>query len=296
MVCLHPFWLAKEKFAVPCGRCIPCKIMRTHAWATRLQVEREYWSCAAFVTLTYDDEHLPPTLRPRHLQLFFKRLRKALSPRKIKYFACGEYGEKGGLVMAGSHAGQFVHRPHYHAIIFGVSPVSDRQTIQDCWKYCDWRMLSAKSIGTVTYDSCRYVAGYVQKKLYGEKAKETYNERNLAPFVRMSKGLGLNFALDNKELLEQSLGVGMRGYVVSLPHYFRDKLGIDPEMIKRKHEELVKNSFEDYLQSHGYTKSKRSEAMFNYKSFKEGRPLRERREIDLKNKLAIQSGDYFEEF
>lgn len=296
MVCLHPFWLDKEKFAVPCGRCLPCKIMRTHAWATRLQVEREYWRDAAFVTLTYEDKQLPPTLRPRHLQLFFKRLRKALAPRKIKYFACGEYGDKGGFVKEGIFAGKFVHRPHYHAIIFGVSPVTDRQVIMDCWKYCNWQMLEAKAIGTVTYDSCRYVAGYVQKKLYGEEAKKAYDVMHLAPFVRMSKGLGLQFALDNKGLLEQSLGVGMRGYVVSLPHYFRDKLGIDPELIKRKHTELVENDFEKYLQSHGYTKSKRSEAMFSYHDFKAGRPLRERRSIDLHNKMAIQSGDYFEEF
>jgi hypothetical protein len=35
-----------------------------------------------------------------------KRLRKKIQPLKIRFFHCGEYGDK-------------TRRPHYHALIFG---------------------------------------------------------------------------------------------------------------------------------------------------------------------------------
>ena len=95
-----------EWLDVPCGHCLACRIARTREWTVRLLHESEFWEDTIFVTLTYDDEHLPSdrSLVPRDLTLFFKRLRKDLGDRKIKYYACGEYGDTFG-------------RPHYHAII-----------------------------------------------------------------------------------------------------------------------------------------------------------------------------------
>lgn len=71
------------------------------------------FSC--FVTLTYDDEHMPygGDLHYRHFQLFLKKLRKRLG-RPVRYFMCGEYGDRLG-------------RPHYHAILIGVE-VADGHT------------------------------------------------------------------------------------------------------------------------------------------------------------------------
>ena len=301
MVCLHPFWLRREGFPVACGRCVACKIMRTHEWAMRLVMEREYWNDAAFVTLTYRDVDLPPTLRPRHLQLYIKRLRKALGEeRKIKYFGCGEYGDKGGVVQEGPRAGQFVHRPHYHAIIFGLSPVNDRQLIMDKWPYADWQELEStyrgrKAVGTVTYDSCRYVSGYVQKKLYGKKAKEEFESSGqIQPFSRKSQGLGLQFALDNKSILEDSLVVGCRGYSVALPRYFRDKLNIDPQRIAAKHWEDVKDDYEAFLKQKHLQDS--PDARVQYAYFGEYRnPLniqfRAQREKDLFAKMRNYRGE-----
>lgn len=260
-------------------------------------MERDYWKDSAFVTLTYEDEFLPPTLRPRHLQLFFKRLRKDLGDRKIKYFACGEYGDKGNVVQRGPFAGQFVHRPHYHAIVFGLSPVNDRHLVMENWPYADWNALEStargrKAIGTVTYDSCRYTAGYVQKKLYGKRAKKEFAETGkVQPFVRMSKGLGLQFALDNKDLLSDSLTVGLRGYSVMLPHYYRDKLGVEPERMSEKHRELVKEDFALYLKNNAFKPTDLSESMFSYYEY--GNPLavenRRQREIDLLTKQRLYS-------
>ena len=70
-----------------------------------------------FLTLTFDDLHLPASgsVNVRDVQLFLKRFRKALTYRnmKIRFFACGEYGDKN-------------LRPHYHLIIFGYDFADDR--------------------------------------------------------------------------------------------------------------------------------------------------------------------------
>eukprot|EP01043_Picozoa_sp_COSAG02_P068353 COSAG02_NODE_11317_length_1749_cov_1.025455_4_plen_67_part_01 len=63
---------------------------------------------SCFITLTFSPEELnkrgnPDSLDVRDFQLFMKRLRKK-HQHKIRFFNCGEYGEKN-------------QRPHYHALI-----------------------------------------------------------------------------------------------------------------------------------------------------------------------------------
>ena len=194
---------------VPCGHCLACRIARTREWTVRLLHESEFWSDTSFVTLTYDDDHLPSdcSLVPRDLTLFFKKLRKDLGDRKIKYYACGEYGDTYG-------------RPHYHAIIFGLSP-KDKKLIEDNWHK------GFVKIGCVTYDSCRYVAGYVQKKLYGKASKEYEDKGIVAPFSRMSKGLGERYVDKYWNKLYDMNTVTVRGVPMGLPRYYQKKLVYD---------------------------------------------------------------------
>ena len=130
------------------------------------------------MTLTYDDEHLPKTgsLVPEDLQKFLKKLRRFIeyhgSDKKIRFFACGEYGDN-------------FCRPHYHAIIYNLDiPDLKRfstsfsgdtyytsNTINSIWKN------GYVIIGQVTFESCAYVARYVTKKITGEQAYEHYNGR-----------------------------------------------------------------------------------------------------------------------
>ena len=90
----------------------------------RVVHESYYWDSCIFLTLTYDDDHLPPngSLVKSDLQKFFKRLRKN-SGKKMAYFACGEYGEQ-------------TARCHYHVILFGLDFLSksDRDMIKLCWR------------------------------------------------------------------------------------------------------------------------------------------------------------------
>lgn len=99
---------------IPCRKCAGCRLDYSRDWANRMLLEFQTTKKAVFVTLTYNDSHLPraelglPSLCKRDVQLWMKRLRKHFSGVQIRYFLAGEYGDQ-------------THRPHYHAILFGLS-------------------------------------------------------------------------------------------------------------------------------------------------------------------------------
>ena len=98
------------RIEVACGRCIGCRKEYARQWAMRCLHEASLFDENSFVTLTYDDKHLPAggTLVKRDVQLFLKRLRRKFSDRTIRYFFSGEYG---GDTL----------RPHYHGCLFGFA-------------------------------------------------------------------------------------------------------------------------------------------------------------------------------
>lgn len=146
---------------VPCGRCIGCRLERSRQWAIRCMHEASLHDENCFLTLTYDEAHLPSDggLRKRDMVLFNKRLRKHFKGRKIRYFQCGEYGDEN-------------KRPHYHSIVFGLDPADKvlysetngnrlfvSETLNRIWGMGEvW-------IGAVTFESAAYVARYVMKKV-----------------------------------------------------------------------------------------------------------------------------------
>lgn len=154
MLCSSPYRLGVQEFG--CGQCMPCRFNRRRVWTARLLLEARLKEPNYFVGLTYRDEDLPADglVSKRALQLFFKRLRRRASCR---YFAVGEYGGKFG-------------RPHYHALVFGLSeavPSSGGFGIRhrkacDCALCASWGF-GHVHVGEVTPESCSYVAGYVEK-------------------------------------------------------------------------------------------------------------------------------------
>lgn len=141
---------------IPCGRCLGCRADLSLMWSIRGYHESQMHIQNSFITLTYDDQHLPPDgkIDKTHLQKFFKRLRR--DGTRFRYIACGEYGGT-------------TRRPHYHAIIFGRDwlehkiPInSDLYTAKpliDTWGQ------GLVSIAPVTMASICYVCGYVNKKI-----------------------------------------------------------------------------------------------------------------------------------
>ena len=248
-----------QGFQVPCGHCLACRLAKRQEWVTRLICEYEYWDKAAFITLTYDDDHLPispsgeSTLLKRDVQLFFKRLRKYFFPLKICYFCCGEY------------SGANTKRPHYHAIVFGLDFFQLRFFLKDIWQ------CGRVSSDPVSVEDMRYVAGYVEKKLYGELAKEEYRYlysepievggrsrkvfSRFPPFSLCSNGIGKRYALDHRDELMRDFGVMFRGRNLGFPRYFRKVLEI-PKEVMYQHSldaefevdyELIKGGLHDVL-------------------------------------------------
>lgn len=210
VVCSNPITLQSKtgaEYRVACGKCLCCRAAKSKQWTIRLKHEQAYWDREGFLTLTYDDDHLPDggRLVKRDLVKFFKRLRRLIEPRKIRYFACGEYGSQ-------------TFRPHYHAIIFGLDS-RDLPIIAKAWGLSD-----RISIDPVFPGAIAYVCGYVRKKIALQYI--IYRDRDLPfPFQLQSQGLGLRWALDNKDLLIAN-GLTYQGKSLGLPRYYIDKLDL----------------------------------------------------------------------
>jgi hypothetical protein len=165
---------------LPCSRCEGCLLDRSRMWALRCMHEASLHEKNCFITLTYNNEHLPKdgSLKKEHFQKFMKRLRFRLGKsvgEAVRYFHCGEYGAKLG-------------RPHYHALLFGydfpdkrvhsVNPVTGlslyvSDMLQELWPF------GYSSVGTVTMASAGYVARYSLKKRFGDEAKDHYGVRRV---------------------------------------------------------------------------------------------------------------------
>lgn len=148
---------------------------------------------SSFVTLTYSDDAIPHdlSLNPKHIQDWLKRLRKAVSPEKIRYFAVGEYGDQ-------------TERPHYHLALFNWVPCLNNSvrlhTHNSCCPACDALMKTwgkgLISNGPLTQETAGYIAGYVVKKMTS-KLDARLGGRH-PEFARMSTvpGVGKNALWD----------------------------------------------------------------------------------------------------
>lgn len=159
-----------------------------------------------FVTLTYDDDHLPRdwSLDKSHFQKFMKRLRRSL-PQRISFFHCGEYGDDNG-------------RPHYHACLFGVD-FPDRVVCGTSGSGCDifesaelsrlWPYGFA-TVGNLTFESAAYAARYCLKKVTGDAAEEHY--KRVDPVTGEVYSLTPEYCTMSLKCGEQKGGIGAGWY------------------------------------------------------------------------------------
>lgn len=209
---------------VPCGSCVGCRAARAADWALRCVHEAQVHERNSFITLTYAKVPSGGGLVIEDLQRFFKRLRKRLEPARVRYFACGEYGEEN-------------ERPHYHACVFGHGfddrflqvrekpPLYRSSLLESVWTE------GHSSVGELTYESAAYVARYVMKKLTGLRAEEEYGERR-APFVCMSlkPGVGSKWFDKFGSDVFPADEIVHDGRHHRVPRYYDSKL--DPEVLK----------------------------------------------------------------
>lgn len=211
-----------EEILLPCGQCIGCRLERSRQWALRCVHEASLHENNCFLTLTYDDDHFPAggSLQLPDIQNFFKRLRDRISPVRLRFFQCGEYGEK-------------FSRPHHHVCLFGYDfpdkelffrtrqgiSVYRSPMLEDLWKY------GFSSIGDLTFETAAYTARYVLKKINGDSADEHYQGRK-PEFVTMSRrpGIAADWAKKYFSDLYPKDFITIRGGIKCRPAKFYDRL------------------------------------------------------------------------
>lgn len=285
MRCTSPKYLARRDITVNCGRCMACRINKTSQWAQRLMMELPYWEKSCFITLTYDDEHIPPdhSLHVEEMQLFWKRVRK-LTGSELKNYYCGEYGDEG-------------LRCHYHAIVFGVDfapwefvsykngrKIFTSSLLADCWQHRGF-----VTVSDVTYQDCAYTAGYVQKKLYGKMSKWYEDNGLVPPFAHASHGLSLNYVQDHGQQLLDNQFVWSNGHKSPLPRYVSGKLGLldvdesGHSPMYYKAQEIIAQRRADYLKKH--PELDEVEGYFSFMRYESS--ARRQRELELQARYGV---------
>lgn len=154
MKCARPVKAAYR--TVPCGQCMNCRINKRRKKATRLMLEMRCHHISSFITLTYDEDHVPieyidgeyvRVLSKKDARAFQKALRYRLGTG-LRMFFIGEYGDT-------------TWRPHYHLALFGQDPLllNHTEVIEACWTK------GGNHIAELNGKLARYIAHYTTKKL-----------------------------------------------------------------------------------------------------------------------------------
>lgn len=212
--------------SVPCGHCWECLAERRRQWTHRLYWENFFSLSSFFLTLTYDEKHVPQEgVNKRDCQLFLKRFRKKLG--KLRYFLVSEYGDTFG-------------RPHYHMLVFFQKKIDMPDMVratEECWK------LGFIKVGFVTIQSIQYCSKYCLKErrdfdLSLDPDSGEIVDRNKT-FALMSRkpGIGSQLLTIPKWLKDHTAGDGcfkdvVLDKVVNLPRYYRDKIMSDTQKLK----------------------------------------------------------------
>lgn len=236
---------------VPCNQCIGCRMKRARDWAIRCMHEASLYKKNCFITLTYNQEHVPldGSLHYIHFQEFMKRLRfhykghdSIVATRYDKELQCEVQFSHWPIrfYMAGEYGDDF-KRPHFHACIFNFdfpdkklwkktpsgSLIYRSEQLEKLWTS------GFSSVGDVTFQSAAYVARYINKKITGKDADnhyETVDENGVVTwrtpeFNKMSLKPGIGsgwFDKFNSDVYPHDYVV-MNGKKVKPPRYY-DKL------------------------------------------------------------------------
>lgn len=223
----------KEYQKIPCLQCSGCIERNSREWAIRCMFEKALWKENYFITLTYDDDHIPiapeelkdtrngvtyvndgswidNTLIPKDAKDFIDDIRDHYRYHYghigIRYFGCGEYGSQ-------------TQRCHFHIILFNfpllnrkkwneekqiwedapadlkVYKVTKDETLFTCDEIQKKWGKGFITIGEVNWDTCAYTARYVMKKAGVKKIpREYFFENGRQPeYVFMSRKPGIGY-------------------------------------------------------------------------------------------------------
>lgn len=212
----HKFSMGHYKYTqINCGECIGCRLDYSREWANRGYLESLQYKHNYFITLTYDEDHLPEAeevttssgltfteleeyewkgiLVPKEFTQFMKNLRQIMkrdyNVDGVRFMGCGEYGGEGA-------------RPHYHIILFncplpeetfynpriswGKDVYYQNTIIERAWTK------GISNICEANWNNIAYTARYITKKINGTGSEEEYAARGqIKEFFRTSRNPGI---------------------------------------------------------------------------------------------------------
>lgn len=283
MACNHYFYIRNHRtgdlIKAPCGKCLPCRIAQRSKMeiCTTLELQSVYsrLGSASFVTLTYDDEHLPSvkspdtethrlytvlrkfcdshhivppaensTLRKVDAQNFMKRFRRYLDYYYPKYYDNHEVK----FILVGEYGGS-IGRPHMHLCLFDVDSSIADKICKKAWNK------GIVQTGPLVQGGLRYVLDYIDSKVVGSESNLRYEAAGIEkPFMSHSSQFGLDYVFAHLDEIKELNGCIIRkGKLVPLPKSIRDRFGwydIIPDMINQKRNDLAlaknKYGYTDY--------------------------------------------------
>lgn len=180
------------EYYTACRKCRACRAARSNEkMIVGVFAASEFKKKGQFLTLTYNDEHLPYGLQHSDFSQFMKKLRQNTGVKDLKMFMAGEYGEEGED-----------HREHFHVLFFNHKfPIEE---IEKAWTEPRKRGRKRKGFqeelkslgfvydGTCTPEAMKYCSGYVAKGGYDPESDKR------PPYGRFSCHVPDN--LTNKEI------------------------------------------------------------------------------------------------
>lgn len=259
MSCVSPILVKSRNGFVKasCGRCLSCCIARQSSLNflcdKELQAVYSSGRGASFLTLTYDDNHVPyvpntlyMTLRKTDLQKYLKRLRDHVYRSglpEIKFLACGEMGDQFG-------------RPHYHLVIFGLTDYQMSVFNRKAWKF------GLSQVGSLSAGGLRYVLKYITKSRPDIEIEKFYDSIGVEkPFIRHSNCLGRDWIFSHADEIARSGYVFVKNGKKRLyPKYVRELVskitGVNPREFVQNYLNSIDThgqSLDDYLAEATYT-------------------------------------------
>lgn len=292
---------------IPCGKCIGCRLDKAASWGLRGLLESKQWKNNCFITLTYNDQHLPKdrNLHKEDVQDFLKRLRKhyqGIEPREwngkieysIRYFYSGEYGD---LKL----------RPHFHIGIFNWKPddlkflkfnehgdpMYTSEKIKKLWSIADlngnYNEIGFHTVEEMNYNTAQYIGRYTAKKCFGMDDEKIKSKGLKKEFIETSRRGGLAYQiLENKkewEKMKRNYGFFIKDKNGKL------KLKKIPQFYKEKWKKQDIYEYYEKADEHAELTNKNMEEILNKTDLTKEEYLKQQKEtliIKLKNAKSLK--------
>lgn len=189
----------------PCGQCLNCRINDIRAWYVRshFEIKKLERPFQYFLTLTYDEEHLPDDKLCNKIDIkkFLNNLNTSFG-LSMRYYCTADYGS-------------INNRAHYHAIILSTKKIRQNQC-ERIWKK------GFVYLKKLNKENMKYTLRYTVKK------RPLVEGRDKGFFRLVSKGWGDNV----KDYYTGQEYFIIDGRKYGICPYLKLKLGIDKEPIK----------------------------------------------------------------